>query len=68
MNNFGLYPGHCEVVLWRMKVLLYFSEECSFVFVLVGSEIGLRLKTLPLEAAQISFQFSFFFFFLDFFF
>ena len=52
MSNFGLCPGRCEGVSWKRKFLLYSSEECSFVCVLVGSAVGLILKTLPLGSSS----------------
>ena len=52
MSNFGLCPGHCEGVSWRREFLFYVSEECSFVCVLVGSAVGLILKTLPLGSSS----------------
>ena len=52
MSNFGLCPGHCEGVSWRREFLFYVSEECSFVFVVVGSAVGFILKTLPLGSSS----------------
>lgn len=55
-EEFWMYPGHCEVVLWRMNALLHSSEEYWFVFIFIGgSLIVVRLCLLTGSPNPIQF-------------